>query len=88
MPFSEKLLKYKTGNILNDTKFEDTYAIDQWYDKINNFQCSNCNLLPICGGHCPKHWIDAKYIPCPSFKHNITERLKLNYYYKLVNEEN
>jgi len=43
-----------------------------------NLHYNKCNLYPICGGSCPKHWYDGQ-IPCPSFKWNIEDRLKLYY---------
>lgn len=41
--------------------------------------CSNCALLPVCGGYCPKHWIDGNKDVCPSIKHNIKDLLQLKY---------
>jgi uncharacterized protein len=38
--------------------------------------CSQCEVLPVCGGKCPKLWLEGK-IPCPSIKHNLPERLTL-----------
>ncbi|MFK7825141.1 MAG: radical SAM protein [Oligoflexales bacterium] len=45
--------------------------------------CSTCQVLPVCGGHCPKAWIEGKEIPCPSFKYNIRERMLLSYLLKI-----
>lgn len=54
-----------------------------WYDKIyqnrSNSPCYDCNLLPVCGGHCPKNWEEGKGT-CPPFKHNFDKRLKLLYH--------
>jgi uncharacterized protein len=41
-----------------------------------NYDCSRCCMLPVCGGGCPKQWIEGR-TPCPSAKHNIKERLVL-----------
>ena len=38
--------------------------------------CADCRMLPVCGGACPKAWLDGQE-PCPSAKHNITQRLVL-----------
>jgi len=38
--------------------------------------CAECELLPICGGACPKAWQDGR-VPCPSHKVNLGERLLL-----------
>ncbi len=39
--------------------------------------CSDCRMLPVCGGACPKAWLEGQ-VPCPSAKHNITQRLLLD----------
>jgi uncharacterized protein len=38
--------------------------------------CTDCRMLPVCGGSCPKLWLEG-VVPCPSPKYNITERLLL-----------
>ena len=38
--------------------------------------CTSCELLPICGGACPKSWHDGR-VPCPSHKFNLPDRLLL-----------
>ena len=38
------------------------------------YPCSTCEMLPVCGGHCPKLWHEGK-VNCPSPKHNIRERM-------------
>lgn len=40
------------------------------------FGCSRCPMLPVCGGACPKEWIEGR-APCPSFKQNMADRLLL-----------
>ncbi len=49
---------------------------DDWYDRIESGgqQCASCPMLPICGGACPKQWIEGN-VPCPSIKHNWRGRL-------------
>lgn len=42
------------------------------------FDCATCPMLPVCGGACPKSWLEGM-APCPSTKHNIQERLLLAY---------
>jgi uncharacterized protein len=42
------------------------------------FPCSSCQMLPVCGGACPKSWKEGLE-PCPSAKLNIKERLLLDY---------
>ena len=38
--------------------------------------CSECRMLPVCGGQCPKAWHEGNP-PCPSTKLNISQRLNL-----------
>jgi hypothetical protein len=42
------------------------------------YPCSSCRMLPVCGGACPKKWLEG-FEPCPSAKRNIKERLLLYY---------
>lgn len=42
------------------------------------FPCATCPMLPVCGGGCPKSWLEG-IAPCPSAKYNIKERLLLTY---------
>jgi uncharacterized protein len=42
------------------------------------YGCSNCRMLPVCGGACPKEWLEGR-APCPSAKLNIEQRLLLTY---------
>lgn len=81
-PFVDRLSDYNVGNVYNNTTREDTYGIEDWYSKIeNNYngKCLNCNLFPMYGGHCPKHWVDGKYNACPRIIYNIENRLILQY---------
>ena len=34
-------------------------------------------MLPICGGGCPLSWLRRSDVPCPSFKHNLKERINI-----------
>lgn len=53
-------------------------ALGGFLDDIaqDRFDCSRCPMLPVCGGACPKQWLDG-HKPCPSAKHNIKDRLIL-----------
>jgi uncharacterized protein len=44
----------------------------------NEFACHDCRMLPVCGGACPKSWLEGEP-PCPQAKFNIAERLTLAY---------
>lgn len=43
-----------------------------------DYQCHNCQMLPVCGGRCPKLWQEGM-VPCPTPKFNIETRLLLRY---------
>jgi uncharacterized protein len=42
------------------------------------YPCATCKMLPVCGGACPKLWLEGR-APCPSAKYNIEARLLLSY---------
>ncbi len=61
-----------------------------WYEVIEKEEvspCYSCELLPACGGHCPKHWTEG-IAACPSFKFNIKERMLLHYASKQTDKAN
>jgi len=43
-----------------------------------HYPCARCRMLPVCGGACPKLWIENQ-LPCPSTKWNIEARLLLSH---------
>lgn len=49
-------------------------------ERVRNreYPCSSCKMLPVCGGACPKSWLEGLE-PCPSAKRNIEQRLLLSY---------
>lgn len=65
------------------TVFEPTKSLARPFSDINarigrgELQCSACNILPVCGGACPKLWEEGK-VPCPPVKFSIEERLLLH----------
>jgi uncharacterized protein len=42
------------------------------------YPCRECQMFPVCGGACPKAWLEGE-VPCPPAKHNIGQRLILEY---------
>ncbi len=42
------------------------------------YPCSTCRMLPVCGGACPKHWLEGR-ASCPGTKYNMEARLLLSY---------
>jgi len=49
-----------------------------WTDTLieGKVPCRSCNLLPVCGGACPKDWLLGR-VPCPSFRYNFKERIQI-----------
>jgi len=72
--------KYMLGQVWNIAKEDKHGRLDGFNQKISEgiYPCSTCSILPICGGACPKKWLEG-YVPCPSIKRNINDRLKLAY---------
>jgi uncharacterized protein len=74
-----------TENYIGNLKFkapnDDKKApMRNWNDTIREGKtwCRDCNILPICGGQCPKHWLDGTPA-CPTYKFNIEDRLIMQY---------
>ncbi|WP_018611873.1 radical SAM/SPASM domain-containing protein [Segetibacter koreensis] len=77
----QKVNKYSIGHINKGMKMENEIMIKDFYSKIfdGNYNCNNCEMLPTCGGSCPKSWLEGE-IPCPPAKFNIKNRLLLSYF--------
>ena len=71
---------YKIGHISNDKRnIETRNELRLFLEKDEKYSyCKSCNILPMCGGGCPKSWKEGTP-PCPSIKFNIKERLLINY---------
>jgi uncharacterized protein len=70
---------YTIGKV-TDTVLKEKNEISDWNNTIleKKYWCATCVMLPICGGACPKSWVEGSPA-CPSFKFNMPERLLLNY---------
>ena len=76
----------KTDYVLGNVKFDSPILPakqkihNDWNDKIlnntSNSPCHSCVMLPVCGGACPKQWLEGN-ISCPTAKYNIKDRLIL-----------
>lgn len=91
VPFygAEHVIGNINTSITEIKKYEDRPFTD-WYDQIldssNGYYCTTCKILPVCGGRCPKSWVDG--VPaCPSMKFNMEDRLVLTYLYAQSNFE-
>ncbi len=85
-----KNTEYDLGNLIftePSHKFEKK-PLNDWYQKVRDtkeFPCHSCPLLPICGGSCPKSWVEGNPA-CPPFKFNIKKELELNYILRKTND--
>ncbi|SDH46487.1 uncharacterized protein SAMN05421827_12548 [Pedobacter terrae] len=74
--------EWYVGNIKNDkSTYEVNNSLRNWSEHIRKGDVSNCNtckFYPVCGGGCPKSWLEGKP-SCPSFKFNMEDRLVLQY---------
>ncbi|KQW89121.1 hypothetical protein ASC94_21930 [Massilia sp. Root418] len=76
--------RYRIGHVDTiDAVRNDKAVTKQWYEEIKTdvAPCRKCNLLPICGGACPKQWLNGD-VACPSYKANIEDKLLLNHLLK------
>ena len=70
------------GNLMLPKESYNMNAHLRNFDKViesGKTWCKTCNHLPICGGACPKKWMEGTPA-CPPFKFNYKERLVLDYY--------
>ena len=72
--------KFLLGQVWKDDAKPPRDRLGDFNQKIGEgrYQCSSCAMLPVCGGACPKKWLEG-YVPCPSAKRNIGDRLQLMY---------
>jgi len=73
---------YYSGNLLTEANVDSTNApMRNWFNEVpdSTAWCKDCNFLPMCGGTCPKNWKEGTP-SCPSFKHNMDDRIFLKYY--------
>lgn len=81
---------YLMGNIRfpDETIGEKNDPLVTWNQDLLNkkFPCSDCRILPICGGACPKQWHE-EISPCPSIKYNIEQRMLIYTKQVLANKD-
>lgn len=68
------------GSVFVPSTEHKATAFGNWRNELKEKkgECSECNLLPVCGGGCRFHWAE-KNNGCPSFRYNIEDRLILQY---------
>ncbi|TWR26806.1 SPASM domain-containing protein [Mucilaginibacter achroorhodeus] len=90
-PYSET---YGSGDSLIGNLFfpKETYntnaTLRNWNEILESGAtwCKTCTHLPICGGGCPKSWIEGTPA-CPPFKSNYKDKLLLDYFIKKKSDE-
>jgi uncharacterized protein len=72
--------KFAIGHVASGESADARRAFGDFNDRVASgaYGCSNCRMLPVCGGACPKEWLEGR-TPCPSAKRNIEQRLLLAY---------
>ena len=77
VPYVTTYGKYNTENdALTPFVSEHDALFDDWYNVVarKEYQCGTCNILPLCGGACPKAWHEG-HVPCPPMKFNLPDLL-------------
>jgi uncharacterized protein len=88
-PYSET---YGSGDSLIGNLFfpKETYnenaTLRDWNEVLESGTtwCKTCTHLPVCGGGCPKSWLEGTPA-CPPFKSNYKDRLLLDYFIRKKN---
>jgi uncharacterized protein len=73
--------EYRIGHVDSIDRERNGRAVTkEWFSDIKGdiAPCKTCNLFPVCGGGCPKQWYNGD-VACPSYKHNIEDKLVLDY---------
>lgn len=72
--------RYAIDHLSGETMPGNREILGDFNEKINQgvYPCSTCRMLPVCGGSCPKSWLEG-HPACPIAKYNIEQRLLLAY---------
>lgn len=70
--------EYELGHLGDDDDPSVRARLGTFGDRIadSELPCASCRMLPVCGGSCPKQWLE-ELNPCPPTKLNIEDRLLL-----------
>ena len=70
--------RFAIGDVMSGERGTTRDLLGSFNDQVQGgaFGCSSCRMLPVCGGACPKEWVEER-VPCPSSKRNMAERLLL-----------
>ena len=71
---------YEMGNVkFVEPGSKPKRIFSNWFESIEknpHYQCHSCKVFPICGGGCPKSWME-KNAPCPTFRNSIAADIQL-----------
>jgi uncharacterized protein len=72
--------RFSIGHVETGTDPAARQILGDFHDRVAGgaYSCATCRMLPVCGGACPKQWLEGR-APCPSTKLNIEDRLLLSY---------
>jgi uncharacterized protein len=72
--------RFSIGHVETGTDSAKRQILGDFHDRVaaGAYSCATCRMLPVCGGACPKQWLEGR-APCPSAKVNIEDRLLLSY---------
>ena len=72
--------RFSVGHVETGTDRTARQILGDFHDRVaaGAYSCGTCRMLPVCGGACPKQWLEGR-APCPSAKLNIEDRLLLGY---------
>ena len=67
----------KVGNIFKGLLYNE--AFEKWldYNYLTDEECSDCTILPICKGGCPKRVVDSGIHLCNTSKYDLVEQIEL-----------
>jgi len=81
--------EYVLGNINNGLNSLSKHrTLLSFNDEIidGKYPCTSCQMLPVCGGSCPKSWREGM-AACPTNKFNIKDKLLMQYAIKKSGKE-
>jgi uncharacterized protein len=70
--------RFSVGHLETGRDPDARQILGDFHDRVaaGAYDCGTCRMLPVCGGACPKQWLEGR-APCPSAKRNIEDRLLL-----------
>lgn len=80
LPLLSTSAAYAIGDLSGGEQPERRQILGDFNARVSRgeYPCATCRMLPVCGGACPKQWLEGN-VPCPSAKYNIEARLLLGY---------